>query len=127
MLNFPGNGFYVVWNFRNKTNVSAPRNCRVKTQPAGFVAHYFNNHYAAVTVRRSVNSVDTFRCNIDCRMEAESNIRSNDIVVDGFRKSDNIQAFLIQKASRGISAVSAKHNKSVQTPFFPVFLDGFNR
>ena len=44
-----------------------------------------------------MDAVDRIGCNIDGTVETEGHIRSVDIIIDGFRKMDNIQSFLSQE------------------------------
>ena len=40
-----------------------------------------------------MDAVDRIGCNIDGTVETEGHIRSVDIIIDGFRKMDNIHCF----------------------------------
>ena len=91
------------------------------------MSHNFNDHYAAVTVRSRVNSVDCFRSNVNCRMKSERNIRSYNVIVYCFWKTDNVQSFLKKKTSCCVRAVSAKNDKRIHLPFLVVFLYCLNR
>ena len=89
--------------------------------------HHFNDHNAAVAVRRGVNSVDGFGGNVKRGVEAESHISKNDVIVNCLGKSDYIQTFIGKKARRGVRAVSAQTNERVQSHFFIILFDCFDR
>ena len=61
-----------------------------------------------------MDAVDRIGCNIDGTVETEGHIRSVDIIIDGFRKMDNIQSFLSQEVCCFLGSVSAKNDKAVQ-------------
>ena len=69
-----------------------------------------------------MDAVDRIGCNIDGTVETEGHIRSVDIIIDGFRKMDNIQSFLSQEVCCFLGSVSAKNDKAVQKELVPGML-----
>ena len=62
-----------------------------------------------------MDTVDGFRGNIDCAVETERHIRTENIIIDGFGQMDNVQSFLPQKVGTLLGAVSAQNHQAVQT------------
>ena len=101
-----GNGFEVVRNFGQKNDIGAAGESGVKGQPAGLISHDFDHHASAVAGGGGVNAVDDIRGDVDGGMEAESDIRSPDIIVDCFRQTDDIEPFLGEEIRCFVRAVS---------------------
>lgn len=60
----------------------------------GFVAHDFDDKYAAMTRSSRVNFIDRAGRNIDRGLETERHVGAPEIVVDRLRHADDIQTFL---------------------------------
>ena len=72
-----------------------------------------------------MDTVNGFCGNIHCTVETKCHICSPDIVINCFRKMNNIQTFFSQKISGFLCAVSAQNNQTIQTQLMIILLHGF--
>ena len=112
----------IVGELGQQDHVSTPGDARVQREPAGFVAHQLNDHHAAVAVRRGMDAVDHIGGDLHRRMEAESEIRTRDVVINGLWQADDIEPFLRQKRCRLVRAVAAQRDQAVQLHLLVVAL-----
>ena len=66
----------------------------VQGQLAYLMSHDLHDEYTAVGSCCCVDAVDCVGRNVYCTLEAECHVCSPDIIVDGLRQMDDIQAFL---------------------------------
>ena len=66
-----------------------------------------------MTCRRCMQSVDRIRCNIKRGMEAEAHIIMHNIVVDGFRNTDDVQPFVYKHIGSSLRPIAAENGKTV--------------
>ena len=72
-----------------------------------------------------MDAVARIGCNIDGTVETEGHIRSVDIIIDGFRKMDNIQSFLTKQVGRLLCTVTAKNDQTIQPKLVIILLHCF--
>ena len=76
-------------DFRQKDDISPPGDASVKRDPSGLTTHDFNDHYAPMTFRRSMQAIQSV-CHAGYRgIEAERHRRCFEIVIDRFRYTDD--------------------------------------
>ena len=61
-----------------------------------------------------MDPVDRICGDINRTLESKRHVRSPQIIVDGLRKSDHVQAFLAEHVRSLVSSVSSKYHKTVQ-------------
>ena len=88
--------------------------------------HNLHDKYTAMRGCRCMDTVNTVCCNIHCALEAEGHIRTPDIIINSFRKMNNIQPFFPQKVGCLLSSVSAKNNQAIQIQLAVILLHGSN-
>ncbi len=106
----------------NQNDVGAAGDAGIQGQPAGLVPHDLHAHDAAVTGGGGVDAVDGLGGDVVGGMEAEGEIRSVDIVIDGLRKADDVQPLLAQQIRGFVGAVAAQGDQAVQLQILVGFL-----
>ena len=71
-----------------------------------------------------MDTVDAIRSDIHCALKTKGHIRAPDIVIDGLRHMDNIQALLPKKVGSLLGSVSAQNHQAVQTQLMVGMLHG---
>ena len=72
-----------------------------------------------------MDAVDCICSNIHCALETKSHISSEDIIVDGLRKMDDVQPFFAEKVCSLLCTIATKDHEAVQTQFVIRLLHGF--
>jgi hypothetical protein len=78
----------------NQNGVRAARNPAIHGNPAGIAAHYFHHDHAVVRLGRRVNAINCARRYVNRRIESEGEVRTRQIVVNGFRNTHHLGALL---------------------------------
>ena len=73
-----------------------------------------------------MDAVDCICSNIHCALETKRHISSEDIIVDGLRKMDDVQPFFTEKVCSLLCTISTKDHEAVQTQFVIRLLHGFH-
>ena len=82
--------FNPVGDFGDDNDITAAGNTRVECKPSRFMPHNFYHHNTVMTCCRCMQPVDRIRCNIKRGVEAEAHIIMHNIIVDGFRNTDDV-------------------------------------
>ena len=74
----------VVRDFGDKNDVTATRHARIQGNPTGFMPHHFNNHHSFVRAGGRMQAVDGIRSDAHGGVKSKGNIRSPNIIINGF-------------------------------------------
>ena len=58
--------------------------------------------------------IDRCGCNVDCGLISEGKVCSPDIIVDGLRKMDYVEAFFTKEVRCLLCSVSAEDNNTIE-------------
>jgi len=115
----------VVRNFRNQNHVCAAGNARAERQPARAMPHDFGDNNAMMAMRRTVQTVNGFRRNVQRGSETEGGIRQRHVVVNGLGQRDDVESGFGQPQAALLRAAAAKTHQRVEAVFFIVLNDDF--
>ncbi len=87
-------------------DIGTRRNAGVQRKPAGVSTHDFHDHDAVVAGGGRVDAVEGFGCDRDGCLEAEGDIRTPQIVVNGFGDTDAVDASVGEGFGSGHGAVA---------------------
>ena len=104
----------VIRNFRQEDDVRAAGDAGIQRQPARLVAHELDDHAAAMARGGRMDAVDHLGRDVHSGMEAEGDVRSPNIVVDGLGQADDVHALLSQQIRGLMRAVSAEGHEAIQ-------------
>ena len=85
---------YIIRNLGNQDNIRTSCHSCIKCKISHLMPHYFNNKHPSVGCRRRMYAIDALRSNVNSRLEAESHIRSVQIVIYCLGKCDYVEALL---------------------------------
>ena len=105
--------FNPVGDFGDDNNIAAAGNTRVERKPSRLMSHNFYHHNTVMTRRRRMQPVNSIRCNIKRGVEAEAHIIMHNIVIDGFRNTDDIQSFICEHIGSSLRAIAAEDGETV--------------
>ena len=73
-----------------------------------------------------MDAVNGICCDLQSALEAKGHICTPDIIINGLRKMDDIQAFLAEKIGGFLRSVSAEDHKTVKTELIVSLFHGLN-
>src|SRR6266700_1773827 len=94
MLEYSTNFGHSEWQLRHQNQIGSTRYTSVTSDPTSMATHYFDHHYSVMRFGGSVQFVDRLG---HCRygsIKAKCKIGAVDIIVDGFRNSDDRQSII---------------------------------
>src|SRR6267378_5330584 len=101
----------IEWNFRNQNDIGPAGDAAVQRDPAGVASHYFHNHDASVTARRSMHPIECVHYDGDGRIESECCRSGFEIVVDCLRNANAINTGFLQLLRSHHRAVAANYDQ----------------
>src|SRR5439155_1061840 len=116
----------IEWNFGNQNGVGAAGDTAVQCDPSGVAPHHFDNHDPPVTCRSGVHSIERIHHNIDSGIESERRCCRFEIVVDGLRDTDAIDAGLLQLLRRHHRPIAANDDQCSHMKLLQDFLGARN-
>ena len=116
----------IEWNFGNQNDVGAAGDTAVQCDPSGVAPHHFDNHDPPVTCRSGVHSIERIHHNIDSGIESERRCCRFEIVVDGLRDTDAIDAGLLQLLRRHHRPIAANDDQCSHMKLLQDFLGARN-
>ena len=91
-----GHDIHIVGNLRNQHHICPAPYPRTQGQPTDLVAHGFYDDDAVVTVGRTVQPIDGFSGDTEGSVVTKRDVRSINVIVDGFRQVDDVNPLLCQ-------------------------------
>ena len=105
----------VEWSLRYEDRRGAARGAGHQCDPARVAAHHLDDHHAIVAFSRGVQSIDCIGRDLHRGVEAERDVGSDDVVVDGLRHSDDRQTSLcMQPRPNGQRSVATDHDQRTE-------------
>src|SRR5262249_45203808 len=104
----------VVRNFGYKNDVRAAGNARLDGNPARMAPHNLDDDNAPMALCRRVQFVERIAGGVDVGVECDCVNCAADIVVDGFRDTDERNAFLVQLLCDAERPVTPDHDQRVE-------------
>ena len=108
---------------RDQDGVRAARDAGVQGDPPRVTAHHLEHHAAFVRVAGGTQPVDGLRGDLDRGVETERVVGRGDVVVDGLRHADDVDAVFEQALRRGGRAVAADGDHTVDLEVLEDLLD----
>ena len=90
------------------------------------MSHDLNNKYTSMRCSCCMDAVNGICCDLQSALEAKGHICTPDIIINGLRKMDDIQAFLAEKIGGFLRSVSAEDHKTVKTELLVSLFHGLN-
>ena len=78
------------------------------------MSHNLYDKYAAVGSSGCMNAVNGIGRHIHCTVKTECHICAPEIIVNGLRQGNYVEALFAEKIGRLLASVAAKHNKTFQ-------------
>ena len=88
--------------------------------------HHFYNENPVVRGCRRMNAVNRVCRDVHRTVKAKGHIRSVDVVINRFRKMNDVQAFFTEKICCLLGSVSAENHQAVEAELVIVLLHGFH-
>src|SRR5664280_3243243 len=110
-----GNLFDVEGALGNKNDVRPSCDTAVHRNPTRVSAHHFNHDHALMSFRGGMHAVNGFGRGVHRGVETKTEIGPHQIVVDGFRNADHLQAQLVHALGHAHGVVSANGDQSFDT------------
>ena len=107
----------IIRKFGNQNHITATSHTGVQRNPSGFMPHHFYYHHPLVRTGGGVQPVYGIRSNTDGRIKTERKIGPPNIIINGFRYGNYIQAHGSQLSSRLLRTVTADTDNTVQPQF----------
>ena len=107
----------IIRKFGNQNHITATSHTGVQRNPSGFMPHHFYHHHPLVRTGGRVQPVYGIRSNTDGRVKAERKISPPNIIINGFRYGNYIQAHGSQLSSRFLRTVTADTDNTIQPQF----------
>ena len=123
-LDLLDDGVHGVRDLGQEDDVGATGDARSEGQPAGAVAHDLGEDDAVVGVRRRVEAVDGLRGDLEGGREAEGGVGLDDVVVDGLREVEDVEAGVHEPAGVLRGAAAAQADEGVEVVLLVVLDDG---
>ena len=120
------NLFDIIRDFRNQDDICTACNTGMKSQASNFMSHDLYNKYTSVGRSRGVNTVNGIRRNIYRTLETKGHICAINVIVNCFRKVDNVQSFFSQKIGCFLRSVTAEDYETVEAEFIISLLHCFH-
>ena len=113
MINVIGDFANIEGQLRNQDHIGAARDTSGERNPACVASHHFTHHHAVMAIGSGVQSIERFGCSVDSGQEAECDFRSNKIVVNRLRHSDDIHARSRERRRARHRAIATDHDKRI--------------
>ncbi len=95
----------------------------MQRDPAGVSAHDLDHQRAVVRLGRGVQPVDRLHGDVDGGVEAEGVVGGTEVVVDGLRHSDDVDAEVVQLGGDAEGVLAADRDQRVDPELGEVRLD----
>ena len=115
MLEHVGHVIDIKRALRNQNHVRTPGNAAVNGDPARITAHDLHHDHAVMRFSRGVHAVNGFSSDHYRRIEAEAEVRSAQIVIDGLGHGDHLHAAFKQFLRNRLRVIAAQHHQRLYT------------